>query len=70
MGIGDRNERHEAQKLNTHKGKVLRFIEDLAVPEDNPFVKTAAALPEIWSYGHRNPRIFRRIGHDQIKREL
>jgi glucose/arabinose dehydrogenase len=24
------------------------------VPPDNPFVKRAGALPEIWSYGHRN----------------
>lgn len=56
MGIGDRNERHEAQKLNTHIGKVLRFTEDFVVPQDNPFLKTAGALPEVYSYGHRNPQ--------------
>ena len=27
-----------------------------AFPEDNPFVGTAGALPEIWSLGHRNPQ--------------
>ena len=26
------------------------------MPADNPFVGQAGALPEIWSYGHRNPR--------------
>jgi glucose/arabinose dehydrogenase len=26
------------------------------VPEDNPFVSQKDALPEIWSYGHRNPQ--------------
>ena len=29
---------------------------DGSVPADNPFVKNAHALPEIWSYGHRNPQ--------------
>lgn len=67
MGIGDRNERHEAQKLNTHIGKVLRFTEDFAVPQDNPFVKTAGALSEIWSYGHRNPQA---LFFDPEKKEL
>ena len=26
------------------------------MPADNPFVGQAGALPEIWSYGHRNSR--------------
>ena len=26
------------------------------MPPDNPFVGKAGALPEIWSYGHRNPQ--------------
>ena len=26
------------------------------MPADNPFVGRAGALPEIWSYGHRNPQ--------------
>ena len=26
------------------------------MPADNPFVGQAGALPEIWSYGHRNPQ--------------
>ena len=35
-------------------GKTLRLNDDGTIPSDNPFIKTAAARPEIWSYGHRN----------------
>ena len=54
--IGDRGERHEAQKLTTHKGKIIRLNWDGSVPKGNPFLKNKQALPEIWSYGHRNPQ--------------
>jgi len=46
--------REEAQELNSHLGKVVRIMPDGSVPEDNPFVGADGALPEIWSYGHRN----------------
>jgi aldose sugar dehydrogenase len=46
--------KHPAQDLATHNGKVLRLHDDGKVPQDNPFVGRAGALPEIWSYGHRN----------------
>lgn len=59
--IGDRQvpprgdlERHPAQLLSTHHGKILRLHDDGRVPADNPFVGTPDALPEIWSYGHRS----------------
>ena len=26
------------------------------MPDDNPFVGQVGKLPEIWSYGHRNPQ--------------
>jgi glucose/arabinose dehydrogenase len=29
---------------------------DGSVPGDNPFVEKKGAMPEIWSYGHRNPQ--------------
>ena len=48
--------REEAQKLNNHFGKIVRLNEDGSVPADNPFVGQEGALPEIWSYGHRNPQ--------------
>jgi glucose/arabinose dehydrogenase len=56
MGVGERNKRDRAQDLNTHHGKILRLTTDGKVPADNPFVKIKGALPEIWSYGHRNPQ--------------
>ena len=34
-------------------GKVLRLKDDGGIPEDNPLINTADALPEIWTYGHR-----------------
>jgi len=45
---------HPAQSLSNHQGKVLRLHDDGRVPSDNPFAGRADALPEIWSYGHRN----------------
>ena len=46
----------DAQTLNNHHGKIIRINKDGSVPPDNPFVARAGALPEIWSYGHRNPQ--------------
>jgi glucose/arabinose dehydrogenase len=54
--VGDRGERHKAQSLKAHNGKVLRIHQDGKIPVDNPFRKTKGALGEIWSYGHRNPQ--------------
>lgn len=45
---------HPAQDLTNHKGKIIRLHDDGRVPPDNPFVGRTDALPEIWSYGHRN----------------
>jgi len=53
--LGDRfSERTRAQTLDSHLGKVVRIERDGKVPADNPFANRAGALPEIWSYGHRN----------------
>jgi aldose sugar dehydrogenase len=53
--LGDRfSRRDDAQTLDTHHGKIVRIEPDGRVPVDNPFVGRAGALPEIWSYGHRN----------------
>ncbi|CAA2106355.1 Soluble aldose sugar dehydrogenase YliI [Variovorax paradoxus] len=55
LTLGERFSRKEdAQKLDNHLGKVIRIAKDGSVPADNPFVGKAGALPEIWSYGHRN----------------
>ncbi|HWN03233.1 MAG TPA: PQQ-dependent sugar dehydrogenase [Candidatus Dormibacteraeota bacterium] len=53
--LGDRFVHSErAQDLSTTIGKIVRINPDGSVPRDNPFVGRAGALPEIWSYGHRN----------------
>jgi glucose/arabinose dehydrogenase len=61
LSLGDRQvppegdlEKHPAQDLTNHHGKMIRLHDDGRVPADNPFVKQPGALPEIWSLGHRN----------------
>ncbi|WP_409242423.1 PQQ-dependent sugar dehydrogenase [Enterobacter hormaechei] len=56
IGLGENNQRPTAQELDKLQGKVVRLTEDGKVPPDNPFVNTAGARPEIWSYGIRNPQ--------------
>lgn len=57
LALGERYQRKEdAQKLDNHHGKIVRLTLDGAVPPDNPFRNQPGALPEIWSYGHRNPQ--------------
>jgi len=46
--------RLKAQALDNHVGKTLRIRDDGGVPADNPFVGRDDALPEIFTYGHRN----------------
>ncbi len=48
--------REQAQGLDSHTGTIVRLRADGQVPDDNPFVNEDGALPEIWSYGHRNPQ--------------
>ncbi len=50
----DDMERHPAQDLSNHQGTTIRLHDDGGVPSDNPFMDEPGALPEIWSYGHRN----------------
>lgn len=55
--LGERSDkpmRPQAQDLGSHMGKTIRINADGSVPQDNPFVGQAGALPEIWSLGHRN----------------
>jgi aldose sugar dehydrogenase len=55
LTLGERFSRKEdAQALDNHHGKIVRINKDGSVPQDNPFAGKAGALPEIWSYGHRN----------------
>ena len=55
LTLGERFRRmQDAQTLDNHHGKTVRINKDGTVPADNPFVGKPGALPEIWSYGHRN----------------
>ncbi|HCX80551.1 MAG: hypothetical protein A3E00_12035 [Curvibacter sp. RIFCSPHIGHO2_12_FULL_63_18] len=61
LTLGERfSRKDDAQRLDNHNGKVVRVGKDGSIPADNPFNTPAArrdgALPEIWSYGHRNPQ--------------
>ena len=67
FGVGDRGVRPNAQDLTNHAGTVMRLKRDGSVPKDNPFAEQANVLPEIWSYGHRNPQ---GIAYDRAQQRL
>lgn len=52
--LGERFKFEPAQDLSNHLGTIVRINADGSVPDDNPFIGRSNALPEIWSYGHRN----------------
>lgn len=55
--VGERSDRETrvgAQDLGSGFGKVFRIDPEGKALSDNPFAKQEGALPEIWSYGHRN----------------
>ena len=56
FSIGDRGHRPNGQDLSTHAGKIIRLNLDGSIPKDNPFIGKKNSLPEIFSYGHRNPQ--------------
>jgi aldose sugar dehydrogenase len=57
VALGDRfRPRDKAQTLDNHLGKIVRISKEGAPAHGNPFAIRAGALPEIWSYGHRNPQ--------------
>jgi glucose/arabinose dehydrogenase len=48
--------RMQAQKLEAGLGKVFCITTDGKPAPGNPFINTKGAMPEIYSYGHRNPQ--------------
>ena len=56
IGIKGGSEFAGIQDLKLPYGKIHRVNDDGSIPADNPFVKTAGALPSIWTYGHRSPQ--------------
>lgn len=56
FSVGDRGVRKNAQDLKNHAGSILRLNLDGSIPPDNPYSTDKRLLPEVWSYGHRNPQ--------------
>ena len=61
LSLGDRQvppegdlEKHPAQDLTNHHGKMIRLHDDGRVPADNPFVGRAGWKPEKFTLGNRN----------------
>lgn len=48
--------RKQAQYLNAGMGKIFKITKDGKPAPGNPFLNQADAMPEIYSYGHRNPQ--------------
>lgn len=46
--------RNQAQKLDSHLGKILHLKDDGSPASGNPFRNIRDARPEIWTLGHRN----------------
>lgn len=59
VSTGERSDpatRPKAQLLDNGYGKVMHITPDGKPVGGNPFINTEGALPEIYSYGHRNPQ--------------
>ncbi len=54
ISMGDRGRMQRAQNRRNHQGTIARVKDDGSIPKDNPFVKSADALPEIYTWGNRN----------------
>jgi glucose/arabinose dehydrogenase len=52
----DQQTRPQAQDLNSALGKILRITKEGKPAIGNPFEGKDGVLPEIYSYGHRNPQ--------------
>ena len=55
--VGERSDtpiRDQAQDVTSGLGKIFRIRPDGSPADGSPFVDATDALPEIWSYGHRN----------------
>jgi len=52
--VGGMLARDQAQNLGSHNGAILRLTAEGKAAPGNPLADKPGALPEIWSYGHRN----------------
>jgi len=59
IGVGENGVKSQAQGLSNRFGKMLRINADGSIPDDNPFLESAAgANRSIWALGLRNPFTF------------
>ncbi|MCF3109490.1 PQQ-dependent sugar dehydrogenase [Niabella sp. CC-SYL272] len=59
VAVGERSileGRAQAQQLQSGLGKIFRITTSGKPAAGNPFLKKPGAMPEIYSYGHRNPQ--------------
>ena len=54
FSIGDMGRNDDVQRLSKPVGKWFRIHTDGSIPQDNPFVDTPGALPQIFTIGNRN----------------
>lgn len=54
ISLGERGRKERAQNRRNHQGTIVRVNDDGSIPKDNPFVNSADALPEIYTWGNRN----------------
>jgi glucose/arabinose dehydrogenase len=59
VSVGEKfkpDSRVKAQQLNSLLGKIVKITTDGKPAAGNPFLNQQGAMPEIYSYGHRNPQ--------------
>jgi aldose sugar dehydrogenase len=54
--LGERGNADRAQNLSDLAGKVVRLLADGQLPAGNPFTGRIDVVPQVFSYGHRNPQ--------------
>ena len=54
LTLGDRGDRPQAQRTDTHLGGTIRLTDEGRIPQDNPFKADPKTLPALYTYGHRN----------------
>lgn len=57
LALGERSHvREQAQRTGNHLGKIVHLLPDGSPHPDNPFLRNGGGVPELWSWGHRNPQ--------------
>ena len=64
--VGDRLAREQAQNLSTDHGAIIRLTDAGKPATGNPLATRPGAMPEIWSYGHRNIQGMARDGAGRV----